>query len=126
MGLPPESVSPFCQPVHGYEIHHGRTGRSGNGEGDNGSAAKPLLNFADGASCGAADRSGRIWGSYLHGIFDSDPFRRWFINQLRTAKGLPALVGQGAKYDLEPALDRLAAVLRREMDMGAVYRLLGI
>ncbi|MCI5151455.1 MAG: cobyric acid synthase CobQ, partial [Candidatus Electrothrix sp. MAN1_4] len=73
-----------------------------------------------------ADQSGRIWGSYLHGIFDSDPFRRWFINDLLERKGLSPCTGQGTQYDLEPALDRLAAVLRQELDMDAVYRLLGM
>jgi cobyric acid synthase CobQ/L-threonine-O-3-phosphate decarboxylase len=108
---------PSGMPVRGYEIHHGRSGAD---------SAEPLLVFADGASCGRASSSGTIWGSYLHGIFDSDPFRRWFINRLRAAKGLSALSGQGAKYDFEPALDRLAALLRRELDMKAVYRLLGM
>ncbi|WP_339133795.1 MAG: cobyric acid synthase [Candidatus Electrothrix sp. GW3-4] len=121
---------PSGQPVHGYEIHHGQTGSNKNsritGDGGGGIASKPLLTFADGASCGSADRTGRVWGSYLHGIFDSDPFRRWFINDLRARKGFPLLKEQGAKYDLEPALDRLAGVLRQEVDMDAVYRLLGI
>jgi cobyric acid synthase CobQ len=116
---------PSGQPVHGYEIHHGRTGSDSN-DNSIGDASPPLLSFTDGASCGSADRTGRVWGSYLHGIFDSDPFRRWFINTLRERKGLPPFSGQGAQYDLEPALDRLAAVVRQEMDMGAVYRLLGI
>jgi adenosylcobyric acid synthase len=113
------------QPVHGYEIHHGQTSSRDGGSG-NDTAPEPLLRFADGASCGVADQTGRIWGSYLHGIFDSDPFRRWFINDLRTKKGLTPLIGQGAQYDLEPALERLAAVLRQELDMDAVYRLLGM
>ncbi|MCI5144175.1 MAG: cobyric acid synthase CobQ, partial [Candidatus Electrothrix sp. AR3] len=56
----------------------------------------------------------------------SDSFRRWFINRLRGAKGLPSFSGSGAKYDLEPALDRLAEVMRQEMDMEGVYRLLGM
>ena len=113
---------PSGQPVHGYEIHHGQTENSGPDD----HPAEPLLRFADGASCGVANRSGQVWGSYLHGIFDSDPFRRWFINDLRTRKGLAPLSGQGAQYDLEPALDRLAAVLRQELDMDTVYRLLGM
>ncbi|MCI5134160.1 MAG: cobyric acid synthase [Candidatus Electrothrix sp. AW2] len=104
------------QPVHGYEIHHGQSKSR--------TSAEPLLCFTDGTSCGLADRTGRIWGSYLHGIFDSDNFRRWFINDLREKKGLSPLSGQGNKYDLEPALDRLAAVLRQELDMDAVYNLL--
>ncbi|WPD24308.1 MAG: cobyric acid synthase [Candidatus Electrothrix scaldis] len=109
---------PSGQPVHGYEIHHGQ---SSSGES---SVSKSLLSFTDGASCGAANQSGRIWGSYLHGIFDSDLFRRWFINTLRERKGLSPFTGKGAQYDLEPALDRLAAVLRQEINMDALYRLL--
>ncbi len=116
---------PSGQAVHGYEIHHGRTGSGNNGEGG-GTAPDPLITFADGASCGCANRTGTIQGSYLHGIFDSDAFRRWFINRLRKGRGLPPLSGQGAKYDLEPALDRLAEVVRQEMDMDAIYCLLGL
>jgi cobyric acid synthase CobQ len=104
------------QPVHGYEIHHGRTR----------SDLPPILAFPDGSGCGAGNASGLIWGSYLHGIFDSDPFRRWFINRLRQRKGLPPLVGNPAPYDLEPAFDRLAATVRDSVDMGRIYRLLGL
>ncbi len=104
------------QPVHGYEIHHGRTR----------SDLPPTLAFADGSGCGAGNTSGLIWGSYLHGIFDSDPFRRWFINRLRQRKGLPPLVGNPAPYDLEPAFDRLAATVRDSVDMDRIYRLLGL
>jgi adenosylcobyric acid synthase len=103
---------PSGQPVHGYEIHHGTS----NGQGDD------VLNFTDGSACGCVDTTGRIWGTYLHGIFDSDPFRRWFINRLRQQKGLCLFSGQGAGYDLEPALNRLADVLRENMDMLEIYK----
>ena len=68
---------PTGEPVHGYEIHHGLSSGKGAEKG------KGVLEFSDGGSCGCADRDGRVWGSYLHGIFDSDPFRRHFINRLR-------------------------------------------
>jgi adenosylcobyric acid synthase len=110
--------TPSGEPVHGYEIHHGLSRGTGTGK------RKAVLEFSDGGSCGCADQEGRIWGSYLHGIFDSDPFRRSFINRLRKSKGLPLYSGQGTQYDLEPALDRLAAVLRQHLDMDAVYKLL--
>jgi len=104
------------QPVHGYEIHHGRTQ----------SDLPPTLAFTDGTGCGAVDASGRIWGSYLHGIFDSDPFRRWFINRLRQRQGLAPLPGIPAPYDLEPAFNRLAATVRESVDMNRIYQLLGM
>ena len=37
----------------------------------------------DGEVIGAAGKDGRVWGTYLHGIFDADEFRRWFIDRLR-------------------------------------------
>jgi adenosylcobyric acid synthase len=104
------------QPVHGYEIHHGRTQ----------SDLPPTLAFSDGTGCGASNASGQIWGSYLHGIFDSDPFRRWFINRLRQRHGLAPLSGTPAPYDLEPAFDRLAATVRESVDMSRIYQLLGL
>ncbi|MBW6519790.1 MAG: cobyric acid synthase [Desulfoarculaceae bacterium] len=104
------------QPVHGYEIHHGRSQTD----------LPPTLAFTDGTGCGAVDASGRIWGSYLHGIFDSDPFRRWFINRLRQRQGLMPLPGIPAPYDLEPAFDRLAATVRDSVDMNRIYQLLGL
>lgn len=104
------------QPVYGYEIHHGRTQ----------SDLPPTLSFTDGSGCGARNASGRVWGSYLHGIFDSDPFRRWFINRLRQRKGLMPLPGIPAPYDLEPAFDHLAAIVRESVDMNRIYHLLGL
>jgi cobyric acid synthase CobQ/L-threonine-O-3-phosphate decarboxylase len=104
------------QPVQGYEIHHGRTQ----------SDLSPTLAFTDGTGCGASNDSGQIWGSYLHGIFDSDPFRRWFINSLRQRQGLSPLPGLPAPYDLEPAFDRLAATVRQSVDMNRIYKLLAL
>ena len=102
--------------VHGYEIHHGRSRGIG----------QRVLQFADSAVCGHCDEQGQVWGSYLHGIFDSDPFRRWFINRLRNHRGLAEYSGPMIRYDLEPALDRLAVVLRSSMDMERVYQLLDL
>ena len=104
------------QLVHGYEIHHGRTQ----------SDLSPTLAFTDGTGCGASNVTGSIWGSYLHGIFDSDPFRRWFINRLRQRQGLVPLSGIPVSYDLEPAFDRLAATVRESVDMNRIYQLLNI
>lgn len=102
-------------PVHGYEIHHGVS--TGKGEA--------LLDFDDGTSCGFSSPVGH-WGAYLHGIFDSDVFRRWWIDRLRRKTGLAPYTGMGAEYDLEPALDRLADKIRVHLDMDAVYQLLGL
>lgn len=75
---------------------------------------------------GCQTETGLLWGSYLHGIFDADGFRRWFIDRLRRRRGLAPLGRIAAVYDLEPALDRLADVVRRSLKMDEIYRIMGI
>ncbi len=104
-------------PVHGYEIHHGQSQASGTTE---------IITFHDGVSGGLGSNTHKIWGTYLHGVFDSDPFRRWFIDQLRVAKGMEPLKTVQAAYDLEPAFDRLAAAVRNDLEMDVIYKFLGI
>ena len=102
--------------VHGYEIHHGLTY----------SAHAPILQFHDGQGDGAGTADNLVWGSYLHGIFDDDIFRRWFLDTLRVKQGLTPLNDVCAPYDLEPAFDRLADAVRSQLQMDRVYQLLNL
>ncbi len=99
----------------GYEIHHGQTEL-----GD----CEALVKRDDGQTIGAKSKTGRVWGTYLHGIFDDDKFRRWFIDSLRVSKGLDGLGKVCAVYDLEIAFDHLADVFRNTVDMKKIYELL--
>jgi len=99
----------------GYEIHHGITTAEG---------VDALITGPDGRLLGAGSTNGMIWGTYLHGIFDTDPFRRWWLDRLRGRKGWHVDGQIRAAYDLEPALDRLADCVRNSLDMQAIYRLL--
>ncbi|MGD0094468.1 MAG: cobyric acid synthase, partial [Planctomycetota bacterium] len=108
---------PSGLPLAGYEIHHGRSETS---------RAQPLVQREDGEIIGAGSAAGLVWGTYLHGIFDRDEFRRWFVDRLRTRKQLPVLGKVCARYDLEPAFDRLADIVRRSLRMDRIYKLLGL
>lgn len=103
--------------LFGYEIHHGLT--EGNG-------LSPIIRRADGETIGLESPDHRIWGTYLHGLFDADPFRRWFIDRLRERRGLPGKGRIEARYDLEPAFDRLAEIVRGCLKINDLYRLLGL
>nr|VFK49110.1 MAG: L-threonine O-3-phosphate decarboxylase /adenosylcobyric acid synthase (glutamine-hydrolysing) [Candidatus Kentron sp. SD] len=104
--------------LQGYEIHHGYT------SGDN---PLPTMITDDGNVIGFSSRSGRISGTYLHGLYDNDAFRRWFIDSLRARRGLAPLgVAARVAYDLEPALDRLAQVVRANLDVEGIYRKMGL
>lgn len=102
--------------VAGYEIHHGQT---------IGNAVLPVVRNNQGELTGACTDDGRIWGTYWHGIFDQDEFRRWFINQLRVPR-LQPLERVVARYDIEPALERLAATLREALPIEDLYRKMGL
>jgi adenosylcobyric acid synthase len=104
-------------PLFGYEIHHGRTDCKD---------AEPLILREDGEIIGAGTKRGPHWGTYLHGIFDADGFRRWFIDRLRKRKGIAPLERIAAVYDLEPSLDRLADAVRRSLRIDEIYRIIGL
>lgn len=104
-------------PLKGYEIHHGQTGGRG---------MEPLVVRDDGEVIGLRSGEKNVWGTYLHGIFDADGFRRWFIDGLRKRKGLPAKGAVLAAYDLEPAFDRLADIVRAGLRIGEIYKLMGL
>ncbi len=103
--------------VTGYEIHHGQTEVHDEQE---------IFESENATALGVANRQGDVWGTYLHGVFDANAFRRWFIDRLRVRRGLAPLGGVSATYDIEPALDRLAKVVRESLDINDIYRRMGL
>jgi cobyric acid synthase CobQ/L-threonine-O-3-phosphate decarboxylase len=103
--------------VTGYEIHHGQTSYDG---------CEPLLTRPDGQIVGIAGHNQNVWGTYLHGIFDADAFRRWFINNLRVRRGWKPVGETLSHYTIEPALDRLAQAVRASVQMDEIYRIMGL
>ena len=95
-------------PVSGYEIHMGRS------EGPD--CARAWLNV-EGRPEGAVSADGRVRGSYLHGLFSSDPFRAKFLADL----GAESTIG----YDdeVEATLDDLADHLEQYMDLDQLLEL---
>jgi len=103
--------------LFGYEIHHGLTDL-----GD----SLPAFMEESGSPQGARTADGLIWGSYLHGTFDADHFRRAFLDRLRKRAGLAPLARVAAPYDLEPALERLAERVRECLPIPRIYSLMGL
>lgn len=103
--------------MRGYEIHHGQT-RALDG-------AVLAVRASDGRAVGHADATGMVWGTYLHGAFDADAFRRSFVNRLRRRKGLGPIHG-GTAFGVEAALDSLAGLVRDRLDMQRIYNLMGL
>jgi len=103
--------------ICGYEIHHGQTLHA---------EEKPVVRLLDGRVDGTSSPDGRIWGTYVHGIFDADGFRRWFIDKLRKRRGLEPVGQICHRHDIENALDRLAEAVRDSMDIARIYHIIGL
>ncbi len=116
----PFSASNADTCLRGYEIH------MGSSSGDIGLFRLRRLpdhgeEFLDGSM------KGHCWGTYIHGIFDDDSFRRTVINGLRAKKNLPALesrINYAALKD--SAIDGIASMVKENIDMEFVDRLLKI
>jgi adenosylcobyric acid synthase len=92
--------------LDGYEIHIGRT---------TGPDCARAFSMIDGAADGALSRDGRIAGTYLHGLFRDDTFRKAWLAQF----GLSA--GQASySQTVEDTLDDLAAHMETHLDVGAL------
>lgn len=107
----------FGTGVEGYEIHHGRSFLT--------APCPPFFVLSDGRPEGAV-RDGRIFGTYLHGLFDEGEFRRAFLNYLRKLRSLPPRPGRGISWRefVDRELDRLADFLVEHLNMPLLERIL--
>ena len=65
-------------------------------------------------------------GTYIHGIFDHDDFRRQILNALRARKGLGDLpIQRSVRQEKERAYNRLASVVRASLDMEKLAEIMG-
>lgn len=94
--------------LSGYEIHIGET------HGPD--TARAWLRFDDQPE-GAAAPSGRVEGCYMHGIFNSDAFRRAYLEKFGVTSSLDFETG------VDDTLDALAAHVERYMDIDLLLTL---
>ena len=105
-----ETASYGGLPLSGYHMHMGET--SGP------DTARPFAQL-EGAPEGAVSANGRVMGTYLHGLFSADAFRRKFLENL--AISTDPLLDFDAEID--NALDALAAHLQAHLDLDAIFAL---
>lgn len=88
--------------ISGYEIHAGIT-----------NCDKKIL----------AEKN--ILGTYLHGIFDNDKFRRDFLNIIRKKKNLPPLdITRNIFAEKQKNYDRLAEIVRENLNMDLLKKIM--
>lgn len=113
--------------VEGYEIH---MGESIIDEKTGTFIEKISQNGRNCMEKGISAWNGNVYGTYIHGIFDSGDIARRIIDILAERKG----VSLGEKNDTvsdykqfkEKQYDILADMIRENMDMEAIYKMMGI
>ena len=116
--------------IYGYEIHMGRTTFEDEENGNAESVDHPFtirtrsgekVNLED----GLVSKDGLVLGTYIHGCFDHDGFRRAVLNALRERKGLgPLPVTFSLMQKKQESYDRLAEIVRANIDMDLLYRII--
>ena len=96
--------------ISGYHMHMGET---------SGPARTSPFSLIDGAGEGAVSPSGRVMGTYLHGLFAENRFRHDFL------AALGALPEAGLDYEagVDAVLDALADHLEQALDLDALLAL---
>ena len=109
------TAGPFAgAALTGYEIHMGKT------SGD----AAPFCRFENGDEDGAV--SGAVFGTYLHGLFDSGALVEKLAEYLAGRKGIAVrrvhIETRAACRDRQ--YDILADAVRKSLDMGRIYEIM--
>jgi adenosylcobyric acid synthase len=94
--------------VEGYEIHLGRS--------DGPDCARPVLRL-NGRADGAGSADGRVQGTYVHGLFTGDGFRKAWLAHL----GIASTLAYEAR--IETTLDALADHLEAHLDIDQLLKI---
>ncbi|MBB6214606.1 adenosylcobyric acid synthase [Anaerosolibacter carboniphilus] len=110
--------------LKGYEIHMGKTVLGPESRGLN--QIRHMLGKDVALDDGAANMEGNVIGTYIHGIFDNIPFTRAILNNIRRLKGLEQVESSIESFEAfkEQEYDKLAEVIRTNLDMKKVYQIL--
>ena len=106
-------AAPFAgAELEGYQIHMGQTTTE----------AEAFSVLSDGTEDGAVQ--GNVFGTYLHGLFDSGSLTTALADWLLRRNGMepPDIPMENHRAHQERQLNLLADVMRRSLDMPAIYR----
>ncbi|MFC2014536.1 cobyric acid synthase [Chloroflexota bacterium] len=106
----------------GYEIHMGRT--ESNEEG-NAFCLKERSGKTSDILDGYLDSSGRVLGTYVHGLFDNQELRRVILSHIAQSKG-KLLNFDNETVRREDEYDKLADLIRNSLNMDTIYNIAGL
>lgn len=121
----------FGQPIkdtalRGYEIHVGETSYIGSAKAFT-QVVRKSIERTETVDDGCISADSRIFGTYLHGLFDGDAFRHAFVKAARAFCRLAPPTGLNDwESRRQKSLDRLADTVRQSLDMAKVFGWVGL
>lgn len=115
--------------IKGYEIHQGYSYPVNEKNEENNNSENILKNdtaclFGDENLKGTVKDN--VAGTYIHGIFDNSEFTSHFLNEVRKLKGLDRIDENFSYSDYKNReYDKLAEVLRENLDIKKIYEIMG-
>lgn len=111
----------FHSNLQGYEIHMGETKRlKGSAFAKIVSADNPQIED------GAVSEDKKVFGTYIHGVFDSSEFTRALLNEIRKSKGLKPVKNEVEDYWVykDKQYDELAKIVKDNIDIERLYKII--
>lgn len=107
--------------LEGYEIHMGESTLK-----EGASAFTEITDSVTGATKQDGACCGRIYGSYVHGIFDREEVAKRIVEAIGKEKGVDVSQMTGVDFASfkETQYDKLASGLREHLDMKKIYEIL--
>ncbi len=104
--------------IDAYEIHMGETAARGEGQPAFEIVSRNGRPVSVGDGWISPDR--RIRGTYLHGLFDNDAFRRSFLSEITQTRQAGESPAWSFRDFQETQLDRLADLMRQHLDLAGI------
>lgn len=110
--------------ISGYEIHMGVTRALSSRENEKEETA---IFLEDGRRDGLCRKDGLVFGTYLHGLFDNEEWTGKLLSRLAEKKGiLWRSPEESRRAYKEKQYDRLARLVRENLDMKKIYEIMGL
>ncbi|MBI5492701.1 MAG: cobyric acid synthase [Deltaproteobacteria bacterium] len=108
--------------IKGYEIHMGETASNEAPFSTIKERNGKKVNIKD----GSISKDLRVWGTYIHGLFENDGFRNQLLSELKRKKGIGAVSAGSYGSIKEAAIERLARTVEENIDMEMLRGFIGL
>ena len=114
-----QSIWPCLSEINGFEIHNGLTEID---KSQNTFKIRPIFKDLDLGWYKENIEGGTIAGTYIHGIFENDDWRNYYLNLIRKGKNLPLLDKRTRSYKMkrEKIIDNLANEFKKHFNVSSL------